>query len=114
MKTLLAALLAAGLVVGSASFAKADVSKGGGGRVPGLRSQKQFSSWEAKERDRIQEAYRYQRITEPELNSLNQELSKIDSLRDRALQGGQVSRKDGKRLHGMEARLDREAATAGL
>jgi hypothetical protein len=71
-----------------------------------------FRSWEASQRDRLNDAYRDNAITRFEFNKLNRELSRIDGYHDQVADKGWISDRERDRLGRMEARfnsdLDRE------
>ncbi len=124
MNKILVGFMMFGLIFGSAAILKAADFDGihigkdyGYNRDNGYRSDRDyrsgdFGSWEASQRDRLNDAYRDNAITRFEFNKLNRELSRIDGYHDQIADKGWVSDRERDRLQRMEARfsadLDRE------
>ncbi len=117
MNKLLIGILVLGLMLGTSVAARAagfDIQLGDHHRDYGYNygsnsyGDRDFSQWDARMRDRIQDAYRDREITEYEVNKLNQELSNVESFHDRVYDNGYMSDRDRGRLHRMEARMDRD------
>ncbi len=108
MRRLIVAILASGLVFGTGAYTKAlaDVNVHlGKDRAYSSRYDK-FSSWDARQRDRIEDANRDRSITGNEYDRLSQELGNVENFHDRAFSKGRISPEDQKRLERMEARLN--------
>lgn len=108
MKKLLVVFLMFGLIFGTAAITKAADFGIHFGRDRGYRSYSyndRFNSWEASQRDRINDAYRDNMITQYEYDKLNGELSRVEAYYDRISEKGWVSGSDRDRLERMEARV---------
>ncbi len=108
MKKLIAMILTFGLIFGTGAITKAiaDFNVHIGKDRAYSSQYDRFGSWDARQRDRIENAYRDRLITGYEYNRLNEELSTIESFHDQALSKGWISHKDGRRLDRMESRLN--------
>ncbi len=117
MNKILTGILVLGLIFGTSAITRAagfDIQFGDHHRDYGYNygsnsyGDRDFGRWDARMRDRIQDAYRDQNITEYEYNKLNNELGNIESFHDQAFNNGYMSDRDRVRLHRMEARMDRD------
>ncbi len=113
MKKLLIGFLTFGLIFGTAAITKAadfgihfgrDYNRDYGYRS--YNSYDNFDSWEDSQRDRINDAYRNNAITQYEFNKLNRELNQVDRFHDREMSKGWMSPQEQDRLNRMEARLN--------
>ncbi len=106
MRTLITGILMFGLIFGTAAFTRAadfDIHLGKG-RV--YSNYDRFCSWDARERDRIGDAYRDRVINQGEYDRLNAELGNVEAYHDQAFAKGWMSGQERERLGRMEARLD--------
>ncbi len=106
MRKLITGILMFGLISGTSVVAKAadfDIHLGKG-RV--YSNYDRFSSWDARERDRIGDAYRDALINRGEYDRLNAELGNVEAYHDRAFSKGWMSGSERERLGRMESRLD--------
>lgn len=117
MRKLIAMTLMLGLVLGPAMIAKAadfDIHLGKDRAYNGSYYDRGFSRWDARQRDRIEDAYRDGLITDREYNRLTGELSNVEAFHNQAMSKGWMSGREEGRLQGMEARLsadiDREVS----
>ncbi len=106
MRQLIIGLLMFGLIFGTAAVTKAADFDIHFGKHRGYSSYSDdFSSWNARERDRINDAYRDRFINRYELERLNSELGNVEAYHDQVSSKGWISRREQERLQGMEARL---------
>ncbi len=117
MRTFLIGLLMLGLVLGTAGISKsAGFGVYFGGDHDRYRSDygysngynRDFSRWQARERDRIEDAYSRGDITQFEYNKLNRELGDVEAFHDRAFTDGYISPREQRDLNRMQARVDND------
>ncbi len=108
MRKLMAMMLMLGLVIGPAvMIAKAadfDIHLGKD-RSHGSSYDRGFGRWDARQRDRLGDAYRDGLITDNEYNRLTGELSNVEAFHNQAMSKGWMSDRERNRLDRMEARL---------
>ncbi len=104
---MITAVLMFGLIFGTGAITKAlaDVDVHLGKDHGYSAHYDRFSSWDTRQRDRIEDAYRDRLITRYEYGRLNQEVSNVESFHGQAFSKGRISHKDQGRLEKMEARL---------
>ncbi len=107
MRKLIVTVLMFGLIFGTGATTKAlaDVNIHLGKDRAYSAQDDRFSSWDTRQRDRIEDANRDRLITRYEFDKLNQELSNVESFHDQAFSKGRISPKDQRRLEEMEGRL---------
>lgn len=110
MKQLIAGFLMFGLIFGTAAFGKAAElntrSVKFHGYAPGYSSSyDSFYSWEASQRDRIDDLYRDRMITQFDFDKLNNQLAGIETYHNQLYSNGKISHRSQKKLEKMEARL---------
>ncbi len=108
MRRLIALVLMFALVFATGAITKAfaDVSfHVGKDRGYGFRDDR-FSSWDARQRERIDRAMREGSITNNEYSRLSEEVSNVENFHDQAFSNGRGSDKARERLERMEARVD--------
>ncbi len=106
MRKLMVGILMFGLILGTGAIAKAadfdiHVGKDRGYSSPYDR----FSSWDTRQRDRINDAYRDRLISQYEFDKLGRELTNVEAYHDQAFSKGWISHRERNRLGKMEARL---------
>ncbi len=115
MRTFLIGLLMLGLLLGTAGLSKAaGFGVYFGGDHDRYRSDygynygydRDFSRWQARERDRIEDAYSRGDITQFEYSKLNRELSDVEAFHDRAFADGNISPRNQRDLNRMESRVN--------
>ncbi len=116
MRKLMAMMLMFGLIIGPAVITKAadfDIHVGKD-RSYGSYYDRGFGRWDARQRDRLEDAYRDGLITDHEYNRLTGELSNVEAFHNQAMSKGWMSGREEGRLQRMEARLradvDREVS----
>ncbi len=106
MRQLIAGILMFGLIFGTAALTKAADFDIHFGKHPGYSSYRDdFGSWDARERDRISDAYRDRFINRYEYERLNSELGDVEAYHNQVYSKRWISPREQERLDGMEARL---------
>jgi hypothetical protein len=112
MKKLLVEFLMFGLIFGTAATTKAADFGIHFGKNHGYDYRtREFSSWDASQRDRISDEYRDRMISQTEYDRLNRELDKVEAYHDRISSKGLISRRETDRLDRMEARVNSDIPT---
>ncbi len=108
MRKVMAMMLMLGLVIGPAMIAKAadfDIHLGKDRGYYGSNYDREFSRWDARQRDRLNDAYRDGLITDNEYNRLTGELDNVETFHNDAMSKGWMSGREQSRLDRMEARF---------
>ncbi len=108
MKKLMAMILMFGLVFGTPMMAKAadfDIHIGGP-QAFRVYPDGHFTQWDARQRDRLQDAYRDGMINHRQYNRLAGELSNVEAFHNQAASDGWISPGDQRHLERMEARMN--------
>ncbi len=107
MRKLMVGILMFGLIFGTGAITKAADFDIHVGKDRAYSSQyDRFSAWDARQRDRIGDAYRDRLITPYEYDKLSGELSNVETYHDQAFSKGWISHRERERLERMEARLN--------
>ncbi len=115
MRKLIAMILMFGLVIGPAVIVRASDFDIHFGKDHSYGSYSdRFTQWDARQRDRIQDAFEFGLINDSEHDRLTQELSNVATFHNQAFSNGWASDEDQARLERMEERLrasiDREVS----